>query len=1767
MPPKIPRTPAKKEVADDNAEELDALIHLRDGAFNKVASLKTKLAAIANPERTAPVVRANRRMLEQMTEEFEKIHQRVILMAGANTRGQHDKKQEEFDKLNYDITLTLEKWMEDIVPVVVGPSTALAPARPQPIVIQQPLPRILPTFDGKYENWEKFKIMFRDVVDRSTEPDRIKLYHLEKALTGSAEGVIDAKTIQDGNYAHAWTLLEERFEDKRRMVDLHIGGLLRVKKLTKESHAELRSLVENFIGHVENLKYLGHEFSGVSEQIAVYLLAHALDDDTYKLWEATIKRGELPKYDEAINFLKDRVSVLERWEATNEAAPKRDRTGSKQTVSKPSQKANAATTSSQPESKCDICGGSHLPMKCSTFLGLPVSERKDKAKDHNLCYNCLRSGHSSKRCSSKNTCGKCQRRHHTLLHEATVQQEPAQKPATPQSAALQVNQPPTTQPTGTSQQTSTQATCNHSQTVKTVMLLTAVVNLIDDQNRPVPCRVLLDNGSQVNFITQSMASRLNLKREAANVPICGIGAVKTYAKESITVELQSRFSNFSINVECLIVPKVTGMVPSAPVDITEWPIPVGIQLADPAFQKPDRIDMLLGVSMFFKLLKTGQLQLDGNLPELRETYLGWVIAGEVGDQAPSPQYTHTATLEDISETIQRFWQVEDIESATPATTEQEECEAFFVSTHKRDPTGRYEVRLPFRPVVASLDDNRSLALRRFLSLEKRLTRDPALKLQYGEFIREYEELGHCKSVEETDDLPNTSRYYMPHHAILRPSSSTTKLRVVFDASAKMSPSSVSLNEALQVGGNVQNDLFSILLAFRKHPVAFTADLSKMYRQIRVAPPDTRFQRIFWRADPSEFIRVLELTTVTYGTASAPFLATRCLIQLCDDEGENFPLAAKILREACYVDDILSGANSIDEAIDCLTQLQGLLSHGGFPVHKWSSNEAAILDRIAECDREKLIDLDGFENGVAKALGLYWSPDDDEFRFTATQAQAEATKRRVLSEIGKFYDLLGLLSPVIIKAKILMQQVWLAGLTWDVLLEGELVKTWQQFQCALPDVRDIRIPRYVIGPGNPGLELHGFCDASKLAYGAVTYIRSLLPNGKSQMRLLCSKSKVAPTKGLDIHRLELMAATLLAKLVVKVIAALNLPFRNVILWCDSQVVLAWLKKPLNQLNTFVRNRVAEIGRLTSDFIWKYIRSKDNPADLISRGMFPAALMKCGKWWYGPEFLEPVEYCEEPVDEIPDEELPELRKVALVTLLACNTVDFPIFEKCGSFRKLQRIMAYVLRFVANCRLKNPTERTRRRHLTIPELRSALKVIVKVVQHDVLSQEIQQVAENDTAGRLQGLTPFLDDGLLRVGGRLQHSELPFEAKHQLILPKHRVTSLIVRAYHEEHLHAGPSSLLAILRRRFWLLDGRSTVRSVTRSCVDCFRVKPRSASQLMGRLPSCRVTENLPFNEVGVDYAGPIFVKMGTRKPQIVKAYFAVFVCMATKAVHLELVSDLTTEAFLAALQRFVSRRGVPRRIHSDNGTNFKGAKSELHELYVLFNERDFNDRVETYCQPKEITWSFIPPGAPNFGGLWEAAVKSTKYHLKRILKNAQLTFEQYATVLAEVEAVLNSRPLFATSTDPADPEVLTPGHFLIGRPLTAIPEPAYEGTPTNRLSKWQHLQLLREHFWRAWKRDYLTTLQPKGKNRKEKPNVRPGMVVLLEEKDAPPLQWKMGIVLETYPGPDGLVRTADVRVGGTVIRRPISKLSVLPILDNEPPGSAESSSQPGGRMLAA
>ena len=413
------------------------------------------------------------------------------------------------------------------------------------------------------------------------------------------------------------------------------------------------------------------------------------------------------------------------------------------------------------------------------------------------------------------------------------------------------------------------------------------------------------------------------------------------------------------------------------------------------------------------------------------------------------------------------------------------------------------------------------------------------------------------------------------------------------------------------------------------------------------------------------------------------------------------------------------------------------------------------------------------------------------------------------------------------------------------------------------------------------------------------------------------------------------------------------------------------------------------------------------------------------------------------------------------------------------------------------------------------------------------------------LVSLNPFLDDaGMLRVGGREANSGRSYDRRHPLIIhAKHQIATLIIRIEHLRLLHAGPSLLITSLSRRYHLIKGRSLVRSITRACVICRRGS-RPQPQLMGQLPAERVTAGAVFDKVGVDYAGPVYTKIGsTRKPTIVKSYVAVFVSLSVKAVHLEAVSDLTTEAFLACLRRFAARRGKPAVIWSDHGTNFVGAARLLTDLHLFLRKRETEEAVTDFCSSHGITWEFIPERAPHFGGLWEAAVKSMKKHLHRIVGNVKLRFEELTTVLCQIEACLNSRPLTPLPTDgDSHFEALTPGHFIIGRPIEAIPDSALD-QPMTSLRRWELCQGLVKHFWRRWSAEYLVTLQRLTKWRHPSRNFKVGDVVLLREDTLVPMRWPMARVVKAHTGQDGLVRVLDVETSSGTYTRPANKLVLL------------------------
>ncbi|KAH8232106.1 hypothetical protein KR032_003514, partial [Drosophila birchii] len=557
----------------------------------------------------------------------------------------------------------------------------------------------------------------------------------------------------------------------------------------------------------------------------------------------------------------------------------------------------------------------------------------------------------------------------------------------------------------------------------------------------------------------------------------------------------------------------------------------------------------------------------------------------------------------------------------------------------------------------------------------------------------------------------------------------------------------------------------------------------------------------------------------------------------------------------------------------------------------------------------------------------------------------------------------------------------------------------------------------------------------------------------------------------------------------------------------------------------------------------VSSANNPADVLSRGIAASKLAGHSLWLYGPLFLHGSRDKWSKVPSITPSDLE--RRVKQVSLPTCQDqlgIELYSCNHGNSFHKLQRIVAYMLRF---CHKQNRSPTTT---LSVGELTYARKLILSTIQKIEFSAEHKQLRIHRTVDKrssIVSLSPIIGhDGLIRVGGRLEESNLPYAAKHQILLPYNdQIVKMLLREMHEENMHCGAQSLRAIARQQYWILNDKTMARSIIHSCVRCTRARPKLMQQIMGNLPADRVTQARPFSNSGVDYCGPFWIHHKIRGKRPDKAYIAVFCCFATKAVHLELVSDLTTDAFLAALRRFLGRRGKCQTIHCDNATNFVGANNQLKALEETIFTEQAQTRIVNQCSKQQVEFKFIPPRAPSFGGLWEAAVKSAKRLLVSVTATSSLTFEELNTVIIEVEAILNSRPLTPMSSDPTDTSALTPGHFLIGEPLVAPPDANLALPGKTLVKRWELVSRLKQSFWNQWSMEYLQELQMRTKWKTMAQNVKEGLLVLVKEDNVPVMSWPMGRIVKTYPGKDNQVRVVDVKTASGRFKRPVTRLAPL------------------------
>nr|XP_041630542.1 uncharacterized protein LOC121501974 [Drosophila kikkawai] len=1035
-----------------------------------------------------------------------------------------------------------------------------------------------------------------------------------------------------------------------------------------------------------------------------------------------------------------------------------------------------------------------------------------------------------------------------------------------------------------------------------------------------------------------------------------------------------------------------------------------------------------------------------------------------------------------------------------------------------------------------LGHSRSSALAQFLRNETRLKKEPALKNTYDSVIQEYIDLGHMKPVPPNTDKIN---FYLPHHAVFKPESATTKVRVVFNASSPSSNGN-SLNDILYPGPVLQSDLTLQILKWRTFKFVFNADITKMYRQIRLNQEHTPFQRILFRngqGDISDF----ELQTVTFGVNCAPFLALRTLQQLSDDVNAQYPRASHIISNYMYVDDVLAGAHTEADAILAIQELQAALDSAGFPLRKWTSNERALLKALP---KEHLLStdfLDLEEVSTTKTLEVRWNATTDEFYFVPTEVtiQANYSKRDVLSQIAKLFDPAGWLSPFVVQAKILMQDIWLASVEWDEFLPAELLHRWHDFLRSYSFLHQVRIPRWVHFQPGVQVQIHGFCDASQKAYGAAIYVR-IQRDGIISSNLLTSKTKVAPVKTVSLPRLELCGAVLLADLWTAILP--QIPFGRIesFLWTDSTIVLAWLNKPPCQWTTFVANRVTKIAQNTDASQRSHVRSEHNPADLASRGVAAEELATSELWWHGPLWLtQPQDSWPAPYESVSDI---DIEKRPIRCHLACPEQD--MLERFSKLDKALRVFAYVQRFIQRAQ-KRPIPGELQ--LSNTEISTAERLLIFITQRRFFALEyacLSQKRPIPASSSIKNMNPFIDPhGLIRACGRVTASEvLQYDERHPIFLPYNcQLARLLASFTHRISLHGGNQLMVRLIRSKFWIPRVKNLVKSVIFSCKVCVIHKKKLQTQLMGELPKERTSFSRPFTYTGMDYAGPFDIKNYTgRACLITKGYVLVFVCFSTKAIHLEPTSDLTTEKFLAAFARFVSRRGCPRQVQSDNGKTFVGASAVLSREFL----QAVKESVTNAYSHQELRWQFIPPGAPHMGGLWEAGVKSFKTLFYKSTAIRKYTFEELSTLLAKIEACLNSRPLAPMSEDPTDLLALTPGHFLVGGPLLATVEPEIKGASTSIINRWQHLKALHQQFRLRWKEEYLKELHKRTKWQVPTRNLEVGEMVIIKDDNLPSNEWRLGRIDSVFPGPDGHVRVVNIRTARGIVKRPVAKVVLLP-----------------------
>ena len=1261
------------------------------------------------------------------------------------------------------------------------------------------------------------------------------------------------------NYTQSVTLLKQRFGQPEKLINAHTHALIELPGPTNElSSLQLfHDITEN---HIRGLASLGVSKESYSTILVPIILG--------KL-PIPVRRNLARDHDQLRWTLDDlqtavvkEIRVLESALYTTDSPPSSStRTHATASFHAAIRGGRHPTGSSKKKAQCVYCKGEHSPTTCSEVTD--YQKRLDIARKANLCFNCL-GNHRISQCHSKFRCKLCKHKHHTSLCKPTESDIP--KPSK-QETEQPPSQPPAQQVNANTAPVLHGVHYNKEIPLTTVTLLKTAVAPVIGEGIRIQGNILFDEGSQRSFITLETATKLKLRPVTTeNVAIAPFGAEYSSPQPIPVGQVKvETTSGDKVPISVLTVPFIAAPLKnSVRTSIESFPHLRGLKLAHPITNEHNfHISILIGADYYWSFVEDKIIRGEG--PTAQQSKLGFLLSGPISPPTPN---LHVATMsiatsEELN--LERFWSIEEA-GTSPTLTDNAFIHHYQTTCIRQDSDGTYTAQFPWKPVHPPLPPNLMTCEKRTRQLISRLADSPSLLHLYHSIITDQETRGFIEKVKSTGQPPNV--HYLPHHPVKK-ESATTPIRIVYDCSSRQSTTHTSLNDCLQVGPPFLNDLCSILLRFRTHTFAFTADIEKAFLHVKLHESDRDSTRFLWLSDlnnPFGALTTYRFKVVPFGTSSSPFMLNATL----DLHLKKFPSSvAKDMSSNLYVDNLISGCDSEQQLMDYYTQSRCIMNQAKFNLRSWSSNSQRLR---ARAERDQTSD----SSTCVNLLGLRWNTLDDKLgfipkRFPSLTSSPLTTTRDILRDSAQIYDPLGLLTPITVKAKLLLQALWKKKVDWDEPVDQETRDDWQHIASDIQEVTTYVYPRcYFTRPFRliTTKQLHVFADASLCAYGAVAY---LVDKQRDQTTLVMSRSRVAPVRSITLPKLELMAAVIATRVASFFIQSLHLTSNDttIHLWSDRQITLHWIYdiKQTATTKPFIANRVMEITQTFPASVWTYVPTDDNPADLLTRGISAEQLKSSQLWLYGPSWListdqwptwSPASVLH--LQNIAIEETQETNDERVINPANTSGIHLVIDAyRYSRLTKLLKVTVYVHRLCHN--LKHPLDKITG-PVTAKELSDATMLWIKTSQQLEYFKEIANLTSKPAKRTLlvHQLKLFLDSrGFLCCGGRIHNAPISELAKFPYLLsPKHPITKLLVYATHERLHHAGVSSMITAIRQLYWIPAIRVYVKKLLRKCVTCVRLtgKPYRPPD-PPPLPKARIEDPTPFSVCGVDFTGAMYI----------------------------------------------------------------------------------------------------------------------------------------------------------------------------------------------------------------------------------------------------------------------------------------------------------------------